>query len=140
MKNADLKQCICNQIVGTTHKDVEKAMKSILELKQLTEVQKELIDSNSTQLQKFDLDLDFKLSKDIVKIKKVLQYRTYTMSEVVKLLQPLIITDPIIEPNNMKFIRELPREDAERLVREYLEHKTRISSDISKETHSKANC
>lgn len=80
LKNPDLKQAICNQILGTTHKDVERAMISLIEERKLTAAQIEQMELEELAPEKFDLEMDFKMSGTAAKPKN--RYTTYTLEDV----------------------------------------------------------
>jgi hypothetical protein len=128
LKSTDLKQAISHQILGTSFKDIEKTMMSIINERQLTEEQEEQIELEQLSPEKFDLELDFKLNKSSsdksTMESKSYKYKTYTMAEVNALLEASRADTPII-----KEYREAPavyehisRETAERLVKEHYEY------------------
>lgn len=88
LKDFKLKQAICNKILGTTFKDIEKAMDAIIKERQLTPEQKEELELKKSNPEKFevDLELDFKINKKAADPKKTDGYRTYTADEVAELL------------------------------------------------------
>lgn len=86
LRSPELKQSICNQILGSSFKDIERAMDSVLKERQLTESQQEMLELSQEVPEKFDLDFDFKLNNQVSDKKTETRYRTYTMEEINKLL------------------------------------------------------
>jgi predicted membrane-bound dolichyl-phosphate-mannose-protein mannosyltransferase len=72
--------------------------------------------------EKFDPEITFKINKHASNVVKEVRYRTYTREEVAELLNPTNTWEhqepeapPTVYPH-------LPREEAERLVREHFEY------------------
>jgi hypothetical protein len=128
LKSTELKQAICNQILGASFKDIEKTMMGIINERQLTEEQEEQIELEQLSPEKFDLELDFKLNKSSsdksTMESKSYKYRTYTMAEVNALLEASRAETPIIKEHREApaVYESMPREMAERLVREHYEY------------------
>ena len=125
LNSTELKQAVCNQILGTTFKDVEKAMEAILRERQLTEEQLEILELEKQVPEKFDYEFEFKLNKHASDFKnKSSRYRTYTPGEVAALLAASDGETSSFESEAPKREYEpMPREMAERLVREHFEYK-----------------
>lgn len=90
LSSNDLKQAICHQILGATFRDVERAMDSIINERQLTPSQEEeleLRESNPEKFEpKFDAELEFKLNKNISSNYVPTGYRVLTREEVAELV------------------------------------------------------
>jgi hypothetical protein len=128
LNSTELKQAICNQILGTTFKDVEKTMVGIINERQLTEEQQEQLELEKSNPEKFDAEFEFKLNKTVsdkaTLENKSYKYRTYTMAEVNALLEASKAGTPIVEPEPRQVSQYdyMSRELAERLVREHYEY------------------
>lgn len=128
LNSTELKQAICNQILGTTFKDVEKTMVGIINERKLTEEQQEQLELEKTNPEKFDVEFEFKLNKSVsdkVAAKADFpKYREYTMSEVVALLEASKAGAPIVEPELRQPAQYeyMSRELAEQLVNEHYEY------------------
>jgi hypothetical protein len=127
LNSADLKQAICHQILGTTFKDVERAMEAVINERQLTEYQQEILELQEQAPEKFDLEFDFKLNKSASdRHVKTSQYRTYTQEEVAELMRASFDKPKEEVPKSTPIDYEpMDRETAERLVREHYEYKER---------------
>jgi hypothetical protein len=126
LNSNELKQAICHEILGTTFKDVERAMEAILKERQLTPAQEEELELRKTIPEKFepefDPDLEFKINKKAADHKKESGYRTHTREEVAELLAA---SKAPCEPTPQIEKTEYPtmtREECERLVREHYEY------------------
>jgi hypothetical protein len=130
INKTELKQAICNEILGCTHKDVERAMISVINERILTEEQKEQLELEKHAPQKFDPDIEFPIQKKLNGNFKQSQYRTLTLEE----------TQALLATNN-KPVEEKPktqstnyhtysREEVERMVREHYQYK---SPEVNKE-------
>ena len=114
LNSPELKQAICNQILGASFKDVEKAMESLLENRQPDRDEEEtdepIVPSQST------------INAIIPKKKVESRYRPPTRAEVQALLEAS--RAPIVPDEGLKMPKDYPtlsREEAERLVREHYE-------------------
>lgn len=61
-----MKQSICNQILGASFKDVERAVSAIIDERRLTREQEEMLELEAQAPEKFDkddLEFQFKVSK-----------------------------------------------------------------------------
>jgi len=123
LKDTDLKQSICHQILGCTHKDVEKSMLAVVNERQLTEEQVEQLELEEMAPEKFDPEITFKVNKSASNVPKEVRYGTYTREQVHALLNPPKTWDhrepdapPTVYPT-------MSREDCERLVKEHFEYK-----------------
>jgi hypothetical protein len=86
LNSTDIKNSICNQLQGASFKDVEKAMISIINERQITEEEQELLDLEAQVPEKFDHEFQFKLKNEVSDKKKETRYRTYTREEVAALM------------------------------------------------------
>jgi paraquat-inducible protein B len=123
LNSPDLKQAICNQILGISHKDVERAMLAVINERQLTKRQEELVELSASNPEKFDYEFEFKLNNKAPDKKPKTGYRTYTQEEVQKLLEASRTPYKSPEITKKTSYPPLPRELAEKFVREYLEYK-----------------
>ena len=99
LRSTELKQAICNQIQGSTFKDIERTMESILKERQLSNSEQEMLELEKQAPEKFDLEFDFKINQDASDRKKDTRYTTYTREEITDLLaasKAPVIT-PVIE-------------------------------------------
>lgn len=130
LNSADLKQAICNQILGTTFKDVERAMEAIINERQLTPAQEEELELQQAAPHKFDPDFEFKINKKAASQPKryAPAYRTYTREEVAELIAasnaPFIPPPPV----ERKDYPTYSREQVEQLMREHYEYLAREKS------------
>jgi hypothetical protein len=123
LNSSDLKQAICNQILGCTFKDVERAMEAIVNERQLTPAQEEELELKQTAPQKFDPDLQFKLNKSAASPKREpSRYRTLTREEVAELLaasnEPIKSTPPLQPIDYLTYSRE----EVQELMRQHYEY------------------
>lgn len=123
LNSNDLKQTICNQILGTTFKDIDRAMLSIIKERQLTASQEEELELREKCPEKFepqfDPEFEFKLNSTSES-----SYRTYTKAEVSALLEAsnrdeFLVQD--VEPPAEYPM--MPRHFVEELMREYFSYK-----------------
>lgn len=66
LNNTELKQSICNQILGASFKDVERAVSAIIDERRLTREQEEMLELEAQAPEKFDkddLEFQFKVAK-----------------------------------------------------------------------------
>jgi hypothetical protein len=123
LSKSELKQAICLEIQGCTHKDVERAMLSIINERQLTEEQKEQLELEKQAPQKFDPDIEFPIQKKLSGDFKSMRYKALSLEETQTLLAA-----------NSKPVEEKPktqnpsyhtysREEVERMVKEHFEYK-----------------
>lgn len=125
LNSSELKQQICNQILGATFKDIERTMTAIMKERQLTEYQQEMLELEQEAPEKFDPEFEFKVNQQASDRKKENRYTTYSRGEVLTLLTANPVTsesESYIEPT---YYPPLEREVAERLIQEHFEHKER---------------
>ena len=124
LKDTDLKQSICHQILGCTHKDVEKSMLAVVNERQITEEQAEQLELEEMAPEKFDPEITFKVNKHASNVPKdSSSYGAYTREQVAALLAA---SKAPCEPSPVLEKTEYPtmsREECERLVREHFEYK-----------------
>lgn len=139
LSTAELKQAICHQILGTTFKDIERAMRAIIDERQLTTEQQEELEIRQTMPEKYEPEFDptfeFKLNKKAADPKKGSGYGTYTREQVAELLAasnapclPPPVREPIEYPT-------YSREQVQELMRqhyEYLEEEKRRNEERAK--------
>ena len=101
-------------------------MEAILKERQLTPAQEEELELRQTVPEKFepefDPDLEFKFNKKAADTKKESGYRTYTREEVAALLAASKAPCEAPPPIKKTEYPPMPREVAERLVREHFEY------------------
>ena len=126
LNSNELRQSICHQILGTTFKDIDKAMQSIIAERQLTPDQQEELELRDTHPEKWvpiaDLELEFKVNKHVADPVKTSPYREYTREEVAALVsathEPYVPVE-YFEPTNYT---TYSRDFVEQLVREHYEY------------------
>ena len=100
-------------------------MLGIINEKQITEEQAVQLELEELAPEKFDPEFEFKINQEYTDTPRETYYRPLTREETAALFKKgntPVTSDDYIEPNNYDF---LPREVAERLVREHFEYKTR---------------
>ena len=123
LSSTELKQHICHEILGCTHKDVEKIMTGVLKERQVTEAQQDLLDLEEMEPDKFDPEIQFAISKVISATpSKDIRYSTYSREQVAKLMAASGIKHTPLEERMVHNYDFMPRETAERLVREHYEY------------------
>lgn len=127
LNSSELKQSICNQILGTSFKDVERAMTAILKERQLTESQQEMLELEEEVPEKFDPDFEFAINKHASdRHQKSSNYGHPTREQVAAWLAASERKDPTPSYPTERFdYVPMDRETAERLVREHYEYKER---------------
>jgi hypothetical protein len=86
LKSAELKQSICNQIMGATYKDIERTMIAVLNERQLSPLQEEENELKELAPEKFDPTVSFKVNQDVSDRKKPISYRSITKEECIALM------------------------------------------------------
>lgn len=84
LRSSEAKQSICNQILGCSHKEVERVMLSIVQRKSLTDEQREQLELQEFAPQKLDPSIEYAyigLNKH-----KSIYYQTLTREECLALL------------------------------------------------------
>lgn len=84
LNNTELKQSICNQILGASFKDIERAVSSIIDERRLTKEQEEMLELEAQAPEKFDkddLDFQFKVTKPNNKSNRMLDPDSYEYRE-----------------------------------------------------------
>lgn len=123
LSSTELKQHICHEILGCTHKDVEKIMTGVLKERQVTEAQQDLLDLEEMAPDKFDPEIQFKVFKhENDEPRETRQYGTLTREQTARLLSASGIKETPKEERMVNNYDYMPRETAERLVREYYEY------------------
>lgn len=121
LNSAELKQSICLKILGTTFKDVEKAMEGILKERQITEEQREILEEEFIP-EKFDPEVTFLANKDAADIKKTSGYSTYSREDVNRLMAASKAPPKQIETPEKRDYPIMSREECERLMKEHYEY------------------
>lgn len=111
-------------------------MLAIMKERQITEAQQEMLELEEQAPEKFDAEFEFKVNKHASDRSRETRYRTLTREECAALLaasnapfEPEVRPEPVDYPT-------LPREEAERLVREHFEYKERERLKKEKEWDS----
>lgn len=90
LNSTELKQAICHKILGTTFKDIERAMEAVIKERQLTPAQEEELELRESHPEKyepeFDPELEFKINKKAADPVKSTGYRTLTREETAALI------------------------------------------------------
>ena len=121
INSTELKQTICNQILGTTFKDVERAMISVIDERQITEVQQEELDLQNIAPHKFD-DFEIKIAKKIPAKAFYPRYREFTLEETVALLALNDVpVKPVVKAEPTEY-QTYSREKVEEFMREHFEY------------------
>ena len=120
LKSTELKQAICHKILGTTFKDIERAMNAIIEERQLTPAQEEEIELRESHPEKYeepeyDPYVDFKKNKKVADpVKTVGGYRTLTREECAALVAasnaPFVAPPPVERMPYPTYTREQVQE------------------------------
>lgn len=137
MNSTEVKQAICHKILGTTFKDIERAMDAVIKERQLTPSQEEELELKELvpeKFESFDPYIEFKLNKKAADPKKNAGgYKTYTQEEVTELLnasdapyeQPPMLTMPKSYPT-------YTREQVQELMREHNDYADRNKKEEEK--------
>lgn len=128
LDSSELKQAICSRILGISHRDVEKAMLSIINSKKGGTSQKDTASLLEMLPEKFDYEFEFAINRPKEEKKAASSYRTYTMEEVQMLIEAS--RTPVGHRYTERRVRypPMPRELAEKLVEEYLEYRSRTNT------------
>lgn len=98
-------------------------MTGILRERQVTEAQQDLLDLEEMAPDKFDPEIQFAISKVISATpSKDVRYTTYSREQVAKLMNASGIKHTPPEDQMTTKYSDMPRETAERLVREHYEY------------------
>lgn len=129
LNSSELKQAICHKILGTTFKDIERAMDAIIKERQLTPAQEEELELRESHPEKYEEEaydpyLDFKKNKHVASPKKSSSgYRELTREECAALIAasnaPFEAPPPIERPNYPTYTREQVQE----LLRDHFSYK-----------------
>lgn len=123
LNSAELKQAICLKILGTTFKDVEKAMDAILKERHIPEEKIEELEEDLVP-EKFDPEVTFIANKQAATPTKSGGYTTLTREDVARLMAASKAEPKGIDNTHPKNnYPTMSREDCERLVREHFEYK-----------------
>jgi hypothetical protein len=123
LNSAELKQAICLKILGTTFKDVEKAMDAILKERHIPEEKMEELEEDFIP-EKFDPEVTFIANKQAASPIKNRGYTTLSREDVARLMAASKAEPKGIDNTHPKTnYPTLSREECERLVREYFEYK-----------------
>lgn len=127
LNSSELKQAICHKILGTTFKDVERAMEAVLKERQLTPDQEEELELRESHPEKYESDfypeVEFKVNKKAADPVKAVGYRTLTREETAALIAASnapFEAPPVVER------RDYPtytREQVQELLREHFAYK-----------------
>lgn len=129
LNSTELKQAICHKILGTTFKDIERAMNAIIDERQLTETQREELELRKSHPEKYeeeayDPHVDFIKNKQVASPEKsVGGYRTLTREECAALIAA---SNAPFEPPPPVERRDYPtytREQVEALMRDHYSYK-----------------
>jgi hypothetical protein len=97
-------------------------MLAVVKEKQITEDQMALLELERQAPQKFDHEFEFKLNNKVSDKKSEIGYRTYTREEVQELIRASNAPYETYVPSAPAQYPHMPRELAERLVREHFEY------------------
>lgn len=127
LNSSELKQAICHKILGTTFKDVERAMEAIIKERQLTPAQEEELELRESHPEKYESDfypeVEFKVNKKAADHKKSVGYRTLTREETAALIAA---SNAPFEPPPVVERRDYPtytREQVQELLRDHFSYK-----------------
>lgn len=127
LNSTDLKQSICHKILGTTFKDVERAMEAIIKEKQLTPEQREEAELRKSHPEKyepeFDADFEFKVNKKAADAPKTSGYRTYSREEVAELIAASKAPTPPPTPIERSSYPTYSKEQVRELLRDHFSYK-----------------
>jgi hypothetical protein len=124
LNSTELKQSICHQILGITHKDIEKVMRAVIKERQLSEQEQEIIDLESLAPEKFDLEVEFKVNQHAADKKKDYGYRTLSREDVATLLA-ISASKKTKNNNSLKYLEynTYSKEEVQELIAEFLSRK-----------------
>lgn len=127
LNSLELKQAICHKILGTTFKDVEKAMEGVIKERQLTPDQEEEIELRESHPEKFEGDnfdptVTFKKNQSAGDTVKSSGYQTLSREDVARLMAASNAPIQKSEPVRTTEYPTMTREECERLMREHYEH------------------
>lgn len=126
LNSTELKQAICHKILGTTFKDVEKAMEGVLKERQLSPDQEEELELRDSHPEKYEgefyPDVEFKKNKDAADPVKNTGYTTYSKYEVAELMAASSAEYTPSEPEPMSDYPTYSREHIEQFMFEHWEH------------------
>lgn len=116
LNNTELKQAICHKILGTTFKDIERAMNAIIDERQLTETQREELELRESHPEKYE-DQAYDPHVDFIKNQRVASpeksiggHRTLTREECAALIAassaPFIAPEPVKRASYPTYTRE----------------------------------
>lgn len=106
LNDNDIKQAICNQILGCSFKEVERVMLSIINERQITEAQKEQLELQESAPQKFDYDFDLKATYSSSFEHSSIKYGFFSKEETLKLLKESDTS--LADKKEVTIIREYP--------------------------------
>lgn len=111
LRSTELKQAICHEILGCTHKDVDRAMRAIIDQRQITEEQAEQLELEEMAPEKFDPEVTFIANKHAADPHKFQTYgEPYTRQQVAMLLAassaPTEMSPPVEKTNYPTMTRE----------------------------------
>lgn len=137
LNSNELKQAICHQILGTTFKDIERAMEGIIKERRLTPDQEEEIQLRESHPEKyepeFDHELHFKVNKRAADADKRPAYRHPTREEVAWLIaQSKAPTEPDSQPEPMNYPTYTP-EQVQALLAEHYAYRERERAKRTKD-------
>ena len=139
LNSTELKQEICHKILGTTFKDINKAMQSIIDERQITPAQEEELELRESHPEKyesnFDPELEFKINKKAADPKKGGGYREYTREEVAELLAASNAPYVAPEPAPRRDYPTYSREQVQALMQEHFAYE--IEEKRKKEERAK---
>lgn len=128
LNSTELKQEICHQILGTSYKDVERAMESIIKERQLTPEQEEEKNLREIAPEKFepvfDPEFEFKVNKKSSDNVEEFRYRAPTREEVARLLTAYTAPKeiPITTPTMSRTYDTYTLEQVQEFMREHREY------------------
>lgn len=133
LRNSDLKQSICHEILGCTHKDIDRAMRSVVDERQITEEQQEMLELEELAPEKFDPEITFIANKHAADPHEFQTYgEPYTREQVAALLAASK-APPKVEPTEERMqYPTMTREEAEFLMTDhyaYLEREKELRKE-----------
>lgn len=126
LNSLELKQAICHKILGTTFKDVEKAMEGVIKERQLTPDQEEEIELRESHPEKYEgefyPEVTFKKNQSAADRPKESGYSTYSREEIAELMAASAKEYVPSEPELMGDYPTYSRAQIEQWMTEHWEH------------------
>lgn len=115
LADSDLKQKVCNQIMGASHKDIEKALKAVAATKASSEEDEEAAELERDYPEK--LDPDIKLGRKVKPLRLMAITNQREINELISATnEPLVDRTEAISPNYSSYSEDEIREWAMKMT------------------------